>query len=184
MGFSPLRELRFMQSATVRDATEADSAAILALNLEFEYYMSPMDERRLSALRSMATYLRVVDEDGAVSAFLLAFREGAAYDSPNYRWFSERYDRFLYVDRIAVSAERHGRALGSALYNDLFAFARETGVSRVTCEFYTSPPNEVSRAFHARFGFREVGTQHVYGEKIVSLQVADLSESRQAPSLR
>ena len=47
--------------------------------------------------------------------------------------------------------------------------ARSREVPVVVCEFDLEPPNPSSRAFHARFGFREVGTQVANG-KTVSLQ--------------
>ena len=143
----------------VRDVQAADFPAILALNRESEALLSPMDEARLRVLHAAAAYLRVAVEDGAVAAFLLVFREGAEYDSPNYRWFGPRYERFLYVDRIAVANAHHGRGLGSTLYRDLFEFARATGVPRIVCEYYSVPLNETSQRFHARFGFGEVGSQ-------------------------
>ncbi|HJR75113.1 MAG TPA: GNAT family N-acetyltransferase [Luteimonas sp.] len=162
-----------MNPAIIRDATSADHAAILALNLESEALVSPMDAARLRTLDAQAAYHRVADIGGEVAAFLLAFREGADYDSPNYRWFAERYPRFLYVDRIIVSSAWQGRKLGNALYEDLFFFAREDKVPLVTCEFYTVPFNEGSSRFHAKFGFREVGRQWVAdGKKEVSLQIA------------
>ena len=40
----------------------------------------------------------------------------------------------------------------------LLAFARSRGAPVVVCEFDVDPPNPASRAFHERFGFREVGT--------------------------
>jgi uncharacterized protein len=45
----------------------------------------------------------------------------SAYDSVNYRWFTERYDDFMYLDRVAFDAEAQGRGLGTLLY------ARSTG---------------------------------------------------------
>jgi predicted GNAT superfamily acetyltransferase len=124
----------------------------------------------------MAAYHRVVVEAETVVAFLLAFREGADYDSPNYRWFLSRYPRFLYVDRIAVASTQQGRGHGVALYEDLFAFAHAQGITRITCEYYVVPFNAASSRHHAKFGFREVGTQWVAdGKKQVSLQVADVS---------
>ncbi|RDY66392.1 GNAT family N-acetyltransferase, partial [Lysobacter soli] len=114
-----------------------------------------------------------VCEGDEVVAFLLAFREGVAYDSPNYVWFAQRYPRFLYVDRVVVAGTHQGRKLGPLLYRDLFDFARASDVDTVTCEFYTVPPNEASRRFHSAFGFSEVGSQWVAdGRKQVSLQVA------------
>ncbi len=136
------------------------------------HFLSPLTHERLAWLHGMASYRRVaVDGAGAVAAFLLAFCEGAAYDSPNYRWFAQAYARFLYIDRVVVAANRQGHGIGLRLYADLFAFARESGVPRVTCEIDSDPPNEVSRRFHLRYGFAEVGTQRVAGgQKAVSLQ--------------
>lgn len=157
----------------IRDATSADQFAILRLNLESEHLLSPMDAQRLEQLEQQAAWHRVVDIGGQAVAFLLAFREGADYDSPNYRWFAARHARFLYVDRIAVATAQQGRQLGRALYEDLFAHARAVAVDTITCEFYVVPLNEASRRFHAGFGFREVGRQWVAdGTKQVALQVA------------
>ena len=155
---------------SIRDAGPADREAILALNLESEALMSPMDAARLAELGAMAAYLRVLEDEGGVAAFLLAFREGAAYDSPNYRWFQARYPRFLYVDRIAVAGDRQGRGLGPLMYADLFEFARAHEVPRVVCEYYSVPLNEPSRRFHERAGFREVGSQWLANGKQVSFQ--------------
>ena len=157
----------------LRPARTTDYPDILALNLESEAMLSPLDEARLAQLDSQAAYHRVLCDQGRVAAFLLAFREGADYDSPNYLWFAQRYERFLYIDRVVVAASHQGRGLGARLYRDLFAFAREHAIDAVTCEFYVQPPNEASRRFHAGFGFHEVGTQWVAGgTKQVSLQIA------------
>ena len=157
----------------VRDIAPDDAATILALNLASEAVLSPMDAARYAHLLAQSAHARVVVDDGGdVVAFLLAFREGADYDSPNYRWFAARYATFLYVDRVVVAESQQGRGLGRLLYDDLFAFARASGVPCITCEFDIDPPNEESRRFHARFGFAEAGRQRLDGGKQVSLQVA------------
>lgn len=160
----------------IRDIAPDDHAAVLALNLESEALLSPMDGARLLGLLRETAYHRVlVDEGDRVLAFLLAFREGCGYDSPNYRWFQDHYLRFLYIDWIAVSSTQQGRGLGAVLYRDLFEFARASGTGAVACEFYSQPLNEGSSRFHAKFGFGEVGTQWVAeGRKQVSLQIATL----------
>ena len=162
---------------TIRDLASTDYPSVLALNSAFERFLSPMDETRLVQLHQRASYARVALHHSSAVAFLLAFRERAIYDSPNYVWFDQRYPSFLYIDRIVVSADHQGKRLGRALYTDLFRFATEARIPRVTCEFDIEPPNEASRRFHAEFGFREVGTQRVaYGRKQVSLQEASLSQ--------
>jgi len=155
----------------LRPAEPRDHAAILALNAESVHFLSPMDAARLRHLDAQAAWHQVVEHEGEVVAFLLALREGADYDSPNYRWFAERYPRFLYIDRVVVAAACQGRKLGAQLYDALFAFARSSGAGRVTCEFDVEPPNDASRKFHARYGFTEVGVQWLDGgRKQVSLQ--------------
>ncbi len=167
----------------LRDATTADFPAILRLNGESEHFLSPLTPTRLAQLHGQAAYHQVAVLEREVLGFLLVFREHADYDSPNFRWFAARYTRFLYIDRVVVSTAHQGKRLGALLYEDLFAFAGTSGAGRVVCEFDIDPPNEISRKFHARFGFREVGTQWVAtGRKQVSLQEAPVSRSGATPS--
>lgn len=159
----------------IYNANEGDFDSILALNQEAVHFTSPMDWARLAHLDTQSAYHRIIELDGEMVAFLLALREGADYPNPNYGWFSERLDSFLYVDRIVISSTQQGKRLGQALYDDLFAYARQQGVGQIACEFDVEPPNPVSQKFHARYGFSEVGTQWVAGgSKRVSLQVATL----------
>lgn len=159
---------------TIRPATTHDFDSILALNHASVAFLSPLDAERLAMLHGQAAWHQVVeDDDGQVSAFLLALREGAAYDSTNYGWFSRQYPRFLYVDRVVVARDHKARGAGSALYRELFLFAAASGLPLVVCEVDIEPPNPVSLRFHARFGFCEVGRQWVAGNtKQVSFQVA------------
>jgi len=155
----------------IRDTTPTDFAAILALNAESVRFLSPLDAAGLQHLHAQAAYHRVVERQGCVVAFLLALREGAQYDSPNYRWFAQCYPTFLYIDRVVVDRTARAQGLGIQLYDDILAFAANTGVARVTCEFDLEPPNQVSAQFHQRYGFCEVGRQWLgAGVKQVSLQ--------------
>jgi uncharacterized protein len=87
------------------------------------------------------------------AGFVIAMGPGTAYDSFNYRWFTERYPAFSYVDRIVVRPEARGRGVARALYEAVFADARAAGLPFVGCEVNVDPPNPVSDAFHARMGF-------------------------------
>lgn len=160
-----------------RDATAADFAAILELNHAFVSVLSPLDHARLTRLHTQAALHRVIEREGRVQAFLLAFREGVDYDSPNYRWFAARYPRFLYVDRIVVAASAQVGGVGRRLYADVLALARREGVPLITCEYDVVPPNPASERFHARLGFREVARQLLPGGKQVSLQAWDVASA-------
>jgi len=156
-------------STLIRNARATDFPSIAALNAESEAFLSPMSEARLERLHASASYHRLIARDAGVAAFLLAFREGADYDSPNYRWFSERYESFVYIDRVVVAPAHRGKGLATFLYLDVFAFAVKSGIETVACEFDVDPPNEVSRRFHDKLGFQEVGS-HSYNNKRVSMQ--------------
>ena len=159
----------------IREARREDFAPVLALNAESVHFTSPLDTSRLRHLHAQAAYHRVAEVGGVVVAFLLALREGADYDSPNYLWFARNYPRFLYIDRIVVARAKHGRGIGAVLYDDVIAFAAANGIAQLTCEFDLDPPNPGSARFHQRYGFREVGRQRVGGgKKQVSLQVREI----------
>ncbi len=159
----------------IRPALEDDYPAIVALNDGVVEMTSPMDLNRLRELAAAADYLRVVESDGALLGFLLAFRAGADYPNANFDWFSAHYDDFVYVDRVVIAAEAGGQGLGSRLYEDLFSWGRQRGIPRVTCEYNLSPPNPQSAAFHRRHNFSEAGSQTLGdGAKTVSMQVRPL----------
>jgi len=158
----------------IRDAVESDFDDIVGLNDAEVRQTSPMDLDRLRLLARMSAYCKVGIVDGQVAAFLVAFREGAPYENDNYAWFAARFPAFLYVDRIIVGARYSGHGIGRSLYGDLFGFARSHCIKAITCEYNIEPPNPASRAFHDRFGFKELGRHWVAnGSKLVSLQVAE-----------
>jgi predicted GNAT superfamily acetyltransferase len=161
----------------LRDTVESDFPAILMLNEVEARQTSQMDLGRLQSLVRMSAYSKVVTIDGQVAAFLIALRDGAPYANDNYAWFAARMPCLLYVDRVVVAAQFSGRRIGSRLYEDLFAFARAQRIGTITCEYNIDPPNPASRAFHDKFGFKELGTQWVAGgTKQVSLQAAEIQQ--------
>jgi predicted GNAT superfamily acetyltransferase len=166
-----------MQQAriTIRQASDADFDAILALNVAEVQHTSAMDLDRLIYLDSISCYHKVACIDGMVVAFLFAMNKDAPYENDNFSWFFKLYGSFIYVDRIVVSSDHGGMKLGSLLYQDLFAHARANAVSTITCEYNILPPNLASARFHDKFGFKEIGTQWVANKsKKVSLQAVDL----------
>jgi uncharacterized protein len=162
------------QSVVIRVADPKDFEDICALNLAESQHTSAMDAVRLKELNAISCYHKVASLGGIVAAFLLAMRHDSPYKNDNFEWFSGRYARFIYVDRVVVSRASRGRRLGSLLYEDVFHHARSNEIPLVTCEYNIVPPNEASRLFHEKFGFKEQGTQWVAnGTKRVSLQVAE-----------
>ena len=126
---------------------------LLALNRAHEVELSPLDAPRFAELVERAFFARAARDD----AFLLAFDQDADYDSPNFLWFRERLDRFVYVDRIVVDPAARGGGLARVLYTELFEAARAAGHDAVVAEVNSDPPNPGSDAFHAAMGFEAIG---------------------------
>jgi uncharacterized protein len=138
----------------------SDEASVLALNNQHAAELSWLEPPKLSRLLGEAFYARRI---GALEAFIMTFDQDAAYDSPNFVWFRERYPRFVYVDRVVVALSARGRGHARRLYEELFAEAAAAGHTLVTCEVNAEPPNPGSDAFHAGLGFREVGHAVIHG---------------------
>lgn len=157
----------------IKNAQKSDFSAIVQLNESEVDKTSPMDLSRLEMLDGLSFYHKVVEVEGQVVGFMFAMDESSLYENANFEFFKPLYKRFIYIDRIVISKDFAGMKLGSALYDDLFAYARSQHINIVTCEFYSEPLNVVSQKFHQRFGFKEVGSQPAAdGIKVVSLQAA------------
>lgn len=139
----------------IRPLEDADSDAVLALNAESVHALSPMDAEDLARFRLLTPHAVVCELGGQVAAFSFAYPPGTPYESVNYRWHAERFEDFLYLDRIAVGSAYRRRGVASALYDALEATATPHG--RMVCEIYSKPLNAESIAFHAHRGYRELG---------------------------
>ena len=159
----------------IRQAQDSDFSRILEINATEEEKTSPIDLARVTQLDTWSDYHSIVAVEDMIIGFLLVMSEASDYDGDNFRWFAERYSRFLYVDRIVIDRTFARRGAGTALYSDLIKFAATQSWSTLCCEINVSPPNPVSHAFHADFGFKEVGRSGAAGApKVVSYQVTEI----------
>ena len=101
--------------------------------------------------------------------FVICLPPKTAYGSLNYAWFNQRYNDFLYVDRIAVATQYQNQKIGTLLYDFVKINAIENGIP-VTAEVNIQPPNPGSMRFHDRHGFQQVGTLD-HDEKSVAMLV-------------
>jgi predicted GNAT superfamily acetyltransferase len=139
----------------IQDLGLQDVARMLTLNNAHAYETSYLDTPGMSALLNGAFYCRGMNH--GATALLIALDQNAPYDNPNFNWFRQHYDSFVYIDRIIVADDARGRGLARRLYEDLFTRARQAGHDRVVCEINLDPPNPASDAFHGAMGFVTVG---------------------------
>ena len=162
------------QIFNIRDTETTDLPKVLELNQAALPHVSTVGLTDMEHFAHTASYFRIIEVDDQIAGFLIALKPGLDYQSANYLWFSANFDDFCYIDRVVITDLAQGNGLGSALYKDVIAFARDLA-PRLTCEVNTRPPNPQSMAFHDRFGFKPVGRQQTEGgSKEVSLLSLDL----------
>ena len=157
---------------TLRAVTREDWPRLLALNLASVRELSELDEQRLQAILSLSHRCLVVESAGEVVAFALAIAPGSAYDSRNYRWFADRFERFLYLDRVVVADGQRRRGAATRLYDAMEASA--ASFARMVCDVNVRPRNDASLAFHGARGYRELGRLAHGSEKVVALMSKEL----------
>ncbi len=73
----------------------------------------------LENLLKMSFLFAITKENNEITSFIVCLREGEQYKSLNYAYFSEKYKKFLYVDRIGVKNGHQNKGLGSLLYKKI-----------------------------------------------------------------
>jgi predicted GNAT superfamily acetyltransferase len=145
----------------------SDLDALLAINNANAPAVNALSAGELGHLLAISTWTRVVDDEAGPAGFLLGLHgPGLPYPSENYRWFSEKYDDFLYVDRVAVSLRAQGQGIGSRLYHAFIDHARTLGLDTVCAEVNLRPANPGSVRFHERFGFTPLGEQETKEDSV------------------
>lgn len=159
----------------IRAAGASDLEPLHILNQSEIPHVGDVDAARMAHLASQARYLPVMEGAGELAGFVICMDHQADYDSPNYLWFKARYERFLYVDRIVVASAFRRKGVASKLYDAVIAFGRSQNLAVLALEYNIVPPNPVSAAFHAAYGFREAGRRQDEGSiKEVSMQTIEI----------
>lgn len=159
----------------LRNALPDDLPLVLELNQKALPHVNSLVLDDMREFLEQATYFKVTaNQNGGLDGFLIALKPGLDYGSDNYRWFSNAFDDFLYIDRVVIAPSARGQGLGSQLYRDVIEAAQSLA-PRLTCEVNSRPPNPQSMTFHERFDFVPVGTQQTEGgTKEVSLLSLEL----------
>ncbi len=148
----------------ISDISQTDLEDVWVLNEDSVPHVSRIDRNEMAWFAEHAHYFRVVRHGSELAGFLIGLRPGLPYASPNYRWFSERYQDFGYIDRVAVATSARRLGVATRLYRD-FAATLVDGIEVMTCEVNVRPANESSMEYHRKFGFTEVGKQQTEGGK-------------------
>ncbi len=159
----------------LRDAKRSDIDTIVSINESAIPAVNYVSYNEFEWFFHRKLYFKIAENShGAISGFLLVLPSGLEYKSLNYKWFSSKYDKFAYIDRIVVMDKFKKNGIGKSLYLDL-----EKNISDyelIACEFNIKPPNPTSKKFHESLSYENVGYQLTENEtKKVSLMIKKIS---------
>lgn len=151
-----------------RRLTVDDVDAMWVINEQGLPGTGKVSPNELVALLNRSTVALGRFQNNDLVGFVLCLPPGTDYGSLNYAWFNQRYEAFVYVDRVAVAIEHQNNGVGSNLYQHVISHAQEQGVP-VAAEVNLAPPNPGSMRFHQRFAFKEVGVLHHDAKSVTML---------------
>jgi predicted GNAT superfamily acetyltransferase len=156
-----------MGTIFIRAASRDDMAAIVRINVTGQPGVTPLPTAELEAIANGATQCLVAaDSDQTIVGYLVAYHAADHYDGEEFVWFQQRYASFVYVDEIAVAADRQRQGIGGLLYQAIIA---QVDVDALVCEVNLEPPNPGSLRFHTHLGFISVGQLQVSDGRLVQL---------------
>ena len=114
--------------------------------------------QHLKQLIEFSSYNLLVLKEDEIVGYIICMRECSAYGSENYKFFTQRLKKFLYVDRVAIDEQHRRAGLGQAIYEDIFAQAISDSLP-IALEVNTQPVNQPSLNFHEKMGFDQIGAK-------------------------
>ena len=161
----------------VRNIESTDLARVLAINNANTPGVSQLTLSELETdIKNCLHALAIDNEHGEVCAFCITFAPDAPDAGVNHRWFAERYESFVYLDRIAIDPTYQNLGLGVLLYQSVEQEMIDSAQhSLLCCEVNLEPPNPGSLRFHHRIGFTEVGQHSPQQNYLVSMLSKNLN---------
>ena len=114
--------------------------------------------QHLKQLIEFSSYNLLVLKEDEIVGYIICMREGSAYGSENYKFFTQRLKKFLYVDRVAIDEQHRRAGLGKAIYENIFVQAISDSLP-IALEVNTQPVNQPSLNFHEKMGFDRIGAK-------------------------
>lgn len=139
---------------SIRRAEEKDLPRILELNNKESKWVGEKEIDFFQKYIDIPIF-DVFEANDRIVGFLMAMDQNTDYDSMNFLWFKNKFNKFYYIDRVIVDVSMRGKGIASLLYKELID---TKGVIPLVAEVSINPSNEGSVIFHNKIGFKEVGT--------------------------
>jgi len=150
----------------IEQATKDDLKSILFLNQDSIPAVSSSNLEMMKHFLIICDYFKVCKINGEIIGFLNALLPSKDYKSEHYKWFNDRYESFIYVDRIILNKSYQNQGYGTVFYDDLKKSIENKPLD-IACEINTKPYNKQSIRFHKKYGFKDVGRKDINIKKSV-----------------
>ena len=142
-----------MSKIVIRDIKDNELNDIYIINQANVPNLGTLTFEQLLLLKELSSYFKVAIVEGEIAGFVIALKENKAYNSENYKYFTQNYQEFIYIDRIAILKKFQKQSIGKLLYKDIEQKFKNNS-KFMLAEVNTNPKNEQSIKFHQKCGFK------------------------------
>tara|TARA_B100000674_G_C37649806_1_gene827383 strand:- start:146 stop:679 length:534 start_codon:yes stop_codon:yes gene_type:complete len=153
-----------LEQFDLKEAKKTSLREVFEINESHKPMLSSLgDLGKLEDLIELSTFGSFFVFQREICAFIVCMREDLPYESPNYKYFQNKYKKFLYIDRVGVKKGLENRGFGSFMYGNIFEnYINERLI--ICAEANIEPINKQSLKFHEKMGFRKV-EEHFFNNK-------------------
>ena len=151
----------------IRNANRDDLTEIMKINHAVAYpekkdgfLIQKRSIEEFQKLLKLSKYFLVAEAEGKIAGYLIALDETADYlENELFSFYAKNYEKFTFVDQIAILPECQGRGIGTKMYKKI----RESESKRILIDIFLKPKNNQSIAFHEKLGFK-------FADEIINLK--------------
>lgn len=145
----------------LRRINSSDFEDIISINKNSIPEVSEIDKDYFDHMLNESSYFFAAELQGSLVGYICAFSSDDHYDASEFKWFQELHkSNFLYIDQVGISPQYRRAGVGKFMYQNLEELALRGRYKNLSCEVNIEPLNIVSKAFHEKLGFVEVGTMN------------------------
>ena len=142
--------------------------------LENLYYLNQENTPEVGSIDDIESFGKLIELSSTsllaeykdqIIGFIICFRENSIYGSENYKFFNNKKDKFIYIDRVVIKTGFRRMGFGAHMYRLLDELASKD-LLPICCEVNSFPKNEISLNFHTKNGFAEVGKRDFHDHSV------------------
>lgn len=123
------------------------------------------DAESFRKLLELSSTSLLIEYKNQVIGFMICFRENSVYGSENYKFFNDKKEKFIYIDRVVIKSGFRRMGFGTEIYKHIDEAASKNFLP-ICCEVNSMPRNEISINFHIKNGFTEVGEKNFFDHSV------------------